>query len=791
MARASGLQNRMTQVGPGGRLQSKRKVLPAVLTAVVLLLTGLQAGSSSVQVPEQAIGGTVTQDGVGVAGASVDLFTEGAAEGVREEFLTSTSTLADGTYNFFVADVGCYVLTFIAPEGQTYNGGRFLQARTCVEEAGTATVDASLDSAIPAETSVSGTVTDQGAPADGVKVDLFQTAADGSRGSYLESTTTGADGTYRFDTDAGCYTLTFIAPVDRVFANGSAFFTDSVCAEPDAPAAGVDAELQVVIPTDASIGGTVLFRNGEPAAGVQVDLFIEAESGGRGAFVDFTTTADDGGYGFDVVAGCYIATFIAPDGETFVGGGLFFQSQGCVESGETNSGLNAVLDAEVISPASLGGTLTDGSGGPVEGAEVTFWDTAGDGSRSNYLGSEFTDGAGGFSFGVEAGCYWLVFVAPDGETFNDTPFFERFVCVEDGDVLTDLDAALDSGPPPTTTTTTMPTTTTTEPTTTTTEPTTTTTLPTTTTTEPTTTTTLPTTTTTEPTTTTTLPTTTTTEPTTTTTEPTTTTTEPTTTTTEPTTTTTEPTTTTTLPTTTTTEPTTTTTLPTTTTTLPTTTTTEPTTTTTLPTTTTTEPTTTTTLPTTTTTEPTTTTTEPTTTTTLPTTTTTLPTTTTTAPTTTTTLPTTTTTQPTTTTTEPTTTTTAPTTTTTAPPAEITISVDDVSVVELDVDGLRNAQVRFSLNAPAEQTVVVQYTTVDGTATVADGDYIARSGELRFAPGRTELFRAVRILGDIEVEGDETLTVELSDPVNATIADGVGEITIIDNDVVQVGVALFF
>ena len=106
---------------------------------------------------------------------------------------------------------------------------------------------------------------------------------------------------------------------------------------------------------------------------------------------------------------------------------------------------------------------------------------------------------------------------------------------------------------------------------------------------------------------------------------------------------------------------------------------------------------------------------------------------------------------------------------------------DVSVVELDIDGLRNAQVVFSLNAPAEQTVVVNFTTVDGTATEAGADYLPRAGELRFAPGRTELVRAVRVLGDVEVEGDETLTVELSDPINATIADGVGVITIIDND----------
>ncbi|MEM9652032.1 MAG: Calx-beta domain-containing protein [Actinomycetota bacterium] len=657
-------------------MSSRRRVVPAVLSAVVLLLTAVQAGTSSAQVLETTIAGSVIVDGVGVDGVGVDLF-EQTADGQRGTYLKSTSTADGGAYSFPVEVAGCFVLTFIAPDGQTFNGGQFLQVPVCVEEGMTATVDVELDSNAPPEATVGGTVTETtGDPVSGVSVDRFVTEEDGSRGQYLDSTASGADGTYEFATSFGCYTLTFIAPADRVFVNGSQFFQDAVCVDDEAPTASVDAIIQGEVPSDTSIGGTVTFRNGDPAEGVLVDLFLQVD-GGRGDFIGFTRTADDGTYFFDVIEGCYFVTFIAPPGEVFVNGSQFFQDAVCVEGGVPVTDLDAVLEAEVVFAASLGGTVTDGTGAPAAGVEVTFWDTLGDGSRANYLGSEFTDGDGEFAFGVQVGCYWLVFVAPFEETFDGSQWLETFRCVQDGEIVTDLNAMLDGDvvPPTTTTTTTLPTTTT-EPTTTTTEATTTTTLPTTTTTEPTTTTT-------EATTTTTLPTTTTTEPTTTTTEATTTTTEPTTTTTEATTTTTEPTTTTT--------------------------------------------------------------------------------------------------EATTTTTEPTTTTTEATTTTTEQPAEITVSVGDVETNELDIDGIRNALVVFTLNAESDVTVVVNFTTVDGTATVADEDYLARSGELRFAPGNTTLTRAVRILGDIEVEGDEFLTVELSDPINATIANGVGTITIIDND----------
>ncbi|MEM9653319.1 MAG: Calx-beta domain-containing protein [Actinomycetota bacterium] len=122
---------------------------------------------------------------------------------------------------------------------------------------------------------------------------------------------------------------------------------------------------------------------------------------------------------------------------------------------------------------------------------------------------------------------------------------------------------------------------------------------------------------------------------------------------------------------------------------------------------------------------------------------------------------------------------------------IMISVGDVTLTEIDA-GFRWAQVPFTLTAaPATNadTVVVDYTTVDGTATVADGDYEARSQELRFGVGVTSITRGIRIFGDTDAEANEVLTVELSNVVNAQIGDGIGEITILDDDTATIGLTV--
>ncbi len=104
-----------------------------------------------------------------------------------------------------------------------------------------------------------------------------------------------------------------------------------------------------------------------------------------------------------------------------------------------------------------------------------------------------------------------------------------------------------------------------------------------------------------------------------------------------------------------------------------------------------------------------------------------------------------------------------------PPGPPTLAIYDVTVTE----GSGSAVFRVSLNTESTEVVTVDYSTFDGTAT-AGSDYRATGGTLTFEPGETRQTIPVEVLDDDEVEGDEILTVKLSDARNATL--GVAEAT---------------
>jgi glucose/arabinose dehydrogenase len=114
----------------------------------------------------------------------------------------------------------------------------------------------------------------------------------------------------------------------------------------------------------------------------------------------------------------------------------------------------------------------------------------------------------------------------------------------------------------------------------------------------------------------------------------------------------------------------------------------------------------------------------------------------------------------------------------APPLP-TLSIDNVTVTEGNA-GTTSAVFTINLSAPSSQTVTVHYATANGTA-VAGTDYTAASGTLTFAAGATSHTITVAVTGDTVNEANETFTVNLSTPVNATIADGQGLGTITNDD----------
>ncbi|MES2583292.1 MAG: retention module-containing protein, partial [Pseudomonadota bacterium] len=105
-----------------------------------------------------------------------------------------------------------------------------------------------------------------------------------------------------------------------------------------------------------------------------------------------------------------------------------------------------------------------------------------------------------------------------------------------------------------------------------------------------------------------------------------------------------------------------------------------------------------------------------------------------------------------------------------------IAIDNVTVNESQ----GNATFTVSLSQASANTVTVNYSTSNGTAT-SGSDYTAKTGTVTFAPGQTTQTIVVNITEDAAVEPNQTFNVNLSGASNATILDNQGVATIVDNE----------
>jgi hypothetical protein len=108
-----------------------------------------------------------------------------------------------------------------------------------------------------------------------------------------------------------------------------------------------------------------------------------------------------------------------------------------------------------------------------------------------------------------------------------------------------------------------------------------------------------------------------------------------------------------------------------------------------------------------------------------------------------------------------------------------ITINDATVTEGNT-ATTSATFTVRLSTSYNQPVTVNFSIADGTA-VAGSDYQAQSGTLTFAPGETTKIITVQVIGDRLAEPNETFSVNLSSPNNATIADGQGLGTIVDDE----------
>ncbi|MGI9251019.1 MAG: Calx-beta domain-containing protein, partial [Pseudohongiellaceae bacterium] len=108
------------------------------------------------------------------------------------------------------------------------------------------------------------------------------------------------------------------------------------------------------------------------------------------------------------------------------------------------------------------------------------------------------------------------------------------------------------------------------------------------------------------------------------------------------------------------------------------------------------------------------------------------------------------------------------------------------------EGMANLEFAVMLDPVSGRQVEVAYATADGTAT-AGMDYVAATGTLTFAAGSTADIITVTVSMDTVDEVDmETMTLELSAPVNAAFAAAATSITasgtIVDDDMPLLGIA---
>lgn len=113
------------------------------------------------------------------------------------------------------------------------------------------------------------------------------------------------------------------------------------------------------------------------------------------------------------------------------------------------------------------------------------------------------------------------------------------------------------------------------------------------------------------------------------------------------------------------------------------------------------------------------------------------------------------------------------------PALPAVSIVDASFAE-GSNGTKPLSFLVSLTTPARVPVTVRYRTLAATAT-AGSDYQESTGLLTFRIGQRTAMVSVGVVGDPVVEPDETFTVELFSPANATIGVSTAVGTILNDD----------
>ncbi len=111
----------------------------------------------------------------------------------------------------------------------------------------------------------------------------------------------------------------------------------------------------------------------------------------------------------------------------------------------------------------------------------------------------------------------------------------------------------------------------------------------------------------------------------------------------------------------------------------------------------------------------------------------------------------------------------------------TLSISSASITEGDA-GVTTAHLRVSLSNATSDAVKFDFDTANGSAR-EPSDYVLNSGSKSIAPGTLPTTVDVQVVGDRIPEPNEVLHVIISNPVNAVLGNAVGDLTIINDDLI--------
>ena len=100
-----------------------------------------------------------------------------------------------------------------------------------------------------------------------------------------------------------------------------------------------------------------------------------------------------------------------------------------------------------------------------------------------------------------------------------------------------------------------------------------------------------------------------------------------------------------------------------------------------------------------------------------------------------------------------------------------LSIESLDVDEGQKDTTAQLVFTITLSEDAGETLTLDYTTTDGTATAADNDFVAISSQVQIPQGSRTATVSITINGDDDFEQNEAFNLELSNPQGIALSEG--------------------